>query len=74
MTTPENLNRISEFRQAIYEQGLLSRKDALFDLLDALVAEGPVASFPLLSLSKRFQRKWPSLYGAVEDGRHGEYA
>lgn len=68
-TTSENLNRIIEFRQAVYDQGLLARRDALFDLLDALVAEGPVASFPLLSLSGRFQRKWPSLYAAVEDGR-----
>ncbi|HSD82854.1 MAG TPA: transposase [Anaerolineae bacterium] len=40
----------------------------MFDLLDALISEGPVSSFAMLSLSSRFQRKWPSLYGAVEDG------
>jgi hypothetical protein len=68
-TTTENINRIIEFRQALYDQGLLARKDALFDLLDALVMERPVASFPHLSLSSRFQRKWSSLYAAIEDGR-----
>ncbi|OGO18391.1 MAG: hypothetical protein A2Z14_15615 [Chloroflexi bacterium RBG_16_48_8] len=48
---------------------MLARKDALFDLLDALVTKGPVTSFPMLSLSTCFQRKWPSLYAAIEDGR-----
>jgi hypothetical protein len=47
---------------------LLARRDALFDLLDALIAEGSVSSFAMLSQSERFQRKWPSLYAAVEDG------
>jgi hypothetical protein len=37
-------------------------------LLDALISEGPVSSFARLSQSSRFQRKWPSLYAAVEDG------
>jgi len=34
-----------------------------------MVAEGPVVSLPWLSLSARFQRQWPSLYAALEDGR-----
>jgi hypothetical protein len=45
------------------------RRDALFDLLDALLASGPVPSFAFLSQSPQFRRKWPSLYAAVEDGR-----
>ena len=66
--TKENVNKLIEFRQAVYESGMLTRRDALFDLLDALIAEGPVASFAMLSQSDRFQRKWPSLYAAIEDG------
>lgn len=47
---------------------MLARRDAMFDLLDALISEGPVTSFAMLSQSNRFQRKWSSLYAAVEDG------
>ena len=68
-TTQENINKLIEFRQAIYEHGMLSRKDALFDVLDALLATGSVSSFAMLSQSERFQRKWPSLYAGVEDGQ-----
>ena len=68
-TTQENINKLIEFRQAIYERGMLSRKDALFDVLDALLATGSVSSFAMLSQSERFQRKWPSLYAGVEDGQ-----
>jgi hypothetical protein len=67
-STKENINKLIEFRQAIYENGMLTRRDAMFDLLDALISEGPVSSFAMLSQSSRFQRKWPSLYAAVEDG------
>jgi hypothetical protein len=67
-TTKENVNKLIEFRQAIYENGMLARRDAMFDLLDALLSAGPVSSFAMLSQSSRFQRKWPSLYAAVEDG------
>jgi hypothetical protein len=66
--TKENINKLIEFRQAVYQHGLLARRDALFNLLDALIAEGPVSSFAMLSQSSQFQRKWPSLYAAIEDG------
>ena len=68
-TTQENINKLIEFRQAIYEHGMLARKDALFDVLDALLATGSVSSFAMLSQSERFQRKWPSLYAGVEAGQ-----
>jgi len=68
-TTKENINKLIEFRQAIYEHGMLARKDALFDVLDALLSTGSVSSFAMLSQSERFQRKWPSLYAGVEDGQ-----
>jgi hypothetical protein len=67
-STKQDINKLIEFRQAIYDHGLLARRDALFDLLDALISEGSVSSFAMLSQSSRFRRKWPSLYGAVEDG------
>lgn len=66
--TKANINKLIEFRQAVYANGFSARRDALFNLLDALIAEGPVSSFVRLSQSSQFQRKWPSLYGAVEDG------
>jgi hypothetical protein len=67
-TTKQDINKLIEFRQAIYANALQSRRDALFDLLDALLSAGPVSSFAMLSQSDQFRRKWPSLYAAVEDG------
>jgi hypothetical protein len=73
MTTPtstqEHINRLIEFRQAVYSHVFQKRRDALFDTLDALLADGTFASFAYLSQSERFQRQWPSLYAAVEDGQ-----
>jgi len=68
-TTKENINKLIEFRQAIYDHGMTARRDALFNVLDALVCEGAVSSFARLSQSEQFQRKWPSLYAALTDGR-----
>jgi hypothetical protein len=67
-STKENVNKLIEFRQAVYEHGMSARRDALFNLLDALICEGWVSSFAMLSQSEQFPRKWPSLYAAVEDG------
>ena len=67
-STQQDINKLIEFRQAIYDHGFLARRDTLFDLLDALISEGSVSSFAMLSQSSRFRRKWSSLYGAVEDG------
>lgn len=68
-TTKENINKLIEFRQAVYEHGMTARRDALFNVLDALVCEGSVSSFARLSQSEQFQRKWPSLYAGLADGR-----
>ena len=40
----------------------------MFDSIDALITEPQAKSFAELSLSPFFQRKWPSLYEAFEDG------
>jgi hypothetical protein len=68
-STKENINKLIEFRQAIYSHAMTARRDAQFDLLDALVTTGSVSSFAKLSQSDHFRRKWPSIYAAMEDGR-----
>ncbi len=44
----------------------------MMNLVDAILEQGQVFSFAMLSQSEQFQRKWPSLYAAVEDGRLAE--
>jgi hypothetical protein len=65
-------NKLIEFRQAVYQHGMSARQDALFDLLDALIAQGPVSSFAMLSQVEQFHRKCSSLYAAMQDGRFDE--
>jgi len=67
-STEKQLNILTEFRQAVYDHAFKKREDALFELLDALLVMGPTVSFPYLSLALTCQRKWPSLYQAIEEG------
>src|SRR2546421_2220760 len=63
-----NLNTLNEFRHAV--SGCFKQAgDALFNTIDALSSETAAHSFPELSLSPLFQRRWPSLYEAFEDGK-----
>jgi hypothetical protein len=68
-STIQQINRLSEFHQAIYDQGLLRARDAQFELIDALLLSGPVRSFPELTLSPVFRCQWPSAYAAIKAGR-----
>src|SRR5438067_2419759 len=43
--------------------------DALFNLTDAVLSESQAQSLPELSLSAFFERKWPRISEALEDGR-----
>lgn len=62
-----NLHTVNEFRHGMY--GCFKRAgDALFNTMDALSSETAAHRFPELSLSPFFQRRWPSLYEAFEDG------
>ena len=61
-----NLEQLKRFRQEAYEQ-LGKGKDAVMDLMDAVLVTRSVYSFAELSLSPVFRRKWPSLYEAIED-------
>lgn len=57
-----------DYRNEIYES-FTRGADALFNLADALLAENQGKSLAQLSLSPFFERKWPSVYEALEDGR-----
>ena len=65
----EQCNKLIEFRQAVYENGLVWAKDAQFELVDALLLSPSIRSFPELSLSPVFRRRWSSAYDAIERGR-----
>jgi len=64
----KQFNNLIEFRQAVYDHGLLRFADAQFDLVDALLLSPPIRSFPELSLSHAFRRQWHSAYAAIEEG------
>src|SRR4030042_5123702 len=68
ITANRHLNRRINFRQATYDRLGLAR-DSLFELGDAVLLSPPVRSFPELTLSPVFRRKWSSSYEAIEDGR-----
>ena len=59
---------LQAFRQALY-QCFTRAADALFDLVDALLTDPSARSFVELSQAASFQRAWPSLYEALEDGQ-----
>ena len=59
---------LQSYRQQTY--GCLKRAgDALFNMADALITETQAKSFPQLSLSPFFERRWHSLYESLEDGQ-----
>jgi hypothetical protein len=63
-----NLNTLHDFRHEVYHC-FTRAADALFNTVDALLTETTAHSFPELSLSPSFQRRWCSLYEAFEDGQ-----
>jgi DDE superfamily endonuclease len=60
---------LAEFRHTLYTSCFTRARDALFDLADALLTDTQARSFVELSQAASFQRAWPSLYEALEDGR-----
>lgn len=66
-----DINILRRFRHDVYDC-FLQGEDALFNTVDALMTETQIKSFPELSQSCWFERKWPSLYEAFEDGRIDE--
>ncbi len=55
------LNKMIEFRQQIYDHALTKARDAQFELIDALLSNRTIQSFPELSLSPLCQRQWHRL-------------
>jgi hypothetical protein len=60
--------QLQRFRQELYEETGKAR-DALFDLMDAVLVSESITSFVSLSQSPVFRRKWPSVYAALKDSR-----
>lgn len=63
-----DFNTLKTFRQQVYDC-LDSRADALFSLCDGLLSSPQARSLPELSHSPFFDRKWPSVYAALADGK-----
>ncbi|MGG6298354.1 NF041680 family putative transposase [Leptolyngbya sp. AN02str] len=59
---------LQDFRQTLYNS-LGNARDALFDLMDAVLVSGCILSFVSLSQSPVFRRQWSSTYAALHDGR-----
>ncbi len=58
---------MADFRQFIYDRCFLRARDALFEMLDAVLITRSITSLAELSLSPVFRRQWPSLYEALDD-------
>ena len=67
--TKKQLNKIIEFRQQIYANGLTKSRDAQVELVDALLSNRRIQSFPELSFAPIHHRQWHSAYDAVENGQ-----
>lgn len=60
--------KLQQFRQTVYEC-LGKAKDAVFELMDAVLVSPSVSSLVCLSQSPLFRRQWPSIYAALREGR-----
>lgn len=64
-----NCTILEVFRHDLYHECFKRARDALFDLTDALLTDPLARSFVELSQAASFQRHWPSLYAALQDGQ-----
>lgn len=60
--------KLQEFRKSIYEH-LGRGKDAVFELMDAVLTSTSISSYVRLSMNPLFRRKWSSIYAALQDSR-----
>src|ERR1700687_2752712 len=67
MITPVTVNCLRKFRAEVY-QCFGTRRDALFELLDAAATAGLVSSLAHLSLEPVHRRVWGRLYDGVAAG------
>ena len=68
----EQLNKLIEFRQSVYDEVFIKARDVQFETMDSLLLSDHPRSFAELSLSPVFRRQWSSLYDAVGRGRQDE--
>lgn len=61
-------NQLQAFRQTLYDT-LGNARDALFDLMDAVLVSASIVSFVSLSQSPVFRRQWSSTYAALQDSQ-----
>jgi hypothetical protein len=61
-------NQLQDFRQTLYQM-LGNARDALFDLMDAVLVTACLPSWVHLSQSPVFRRQWSSVYAALQDSR-----
>src|SRR5918995_5514692 len=67
MIDPVLFNTLRQFRAGVYQR-FGSRRDALFEVLDAAMVAGLVPSLAHLSLMAAHRRRWGSLYDALAVG------
>src|SRR6266516_5885530 len=67
--TPLDYTILQAYRHNLYHGCFTRAADALFDVCDALLTDMAARSFVELSQAASFQRAWPSLYEALEDGQ-----
>jgi hypothetical protein len=68
MTPTTSLSNLAAFRSDLYAC-FPRRRDALFEMTDALLTAGPVPSLAHLSLEPGHRRGWGSLYAGLACGR-----
>src|SRR5215207_11074684 len=73
MIDPTTFNTLRAIRAAVYHR-FGTRRDALFELLDAATVAGLVPSLAYLSLTTVHRRQWGSLYDALAVGTMDEPA
>ena len=60
--------KLQEFRKSIYEY-LGTGKDAVFEIMDAVLTSPSISSYVSLSMNPLFRRKWSSIYEGLRDSR-----
>jgi hypothetical protein len=64
-----DISTLAAFRKDLYNHCFLAASDALMNVSDALLTEVSAGSFIELYRSPFFERRWPSLYEAIQDGK-----
>ena len=67
-SSDKHLNRLIQFRQAVYRSGFTKLRDTQLELVGSLLLSRPISSFLELGLSPVFRCQLPSAYAALEEG------